>query len=264
MIARSTADLRDALAPARRAGRTIGFVPTMGALHDGHRALIERARDEHDVVVVSVFVNPTQFEDPADLAAYPRLADADARGRVRRRRGRRLRPGRRGGLPRRVRDDGDGPRPAHRDARGRPSRHRPLRRRHHRRGQAAHDGRPRRRLLRAQGRPAGGRRDADDARPEPSGARSSSARPSATPTGWRSPAATPGSRRTSASGRSRCRAPWAASPRRSRPAASRRRPPRRRRASTPCAPAAPTPSTSRPSTRGRSPRRASCAATSSC
>ncbi len=78
VIARSTADLRDALAPARRAGRTIGFVPTMGALHDGHRALIERARAEHDVVVVSVFVNPTQFEDPADLAAYPRLADADA------------------------------------------------------------------------------------------------------------------------------------------------------------------------------------------
>ena len=77
-ITRTTADLRAALAPARRAGRTIGFVPTMGALHDGHRALIERARADHDVVVVSVFVNPTQFDDAGDLAAYPRVEDADA------------------------------------------------------------------------------------------------------------------------------------------------------------------------------------------
>ena len=78
-VARTAAELRSVLDPHRRAGRSIGFVPTMGALHDGHRALIERARAEHDVVVVSVFVNPTQFDDPADLAAYPRLADADAR-----------------------------------------------------------------------------------------------------------------------------------------------------------------------------------------
>ncbi len=77
-IAQTAADLRAIVAPARRTGRTIGFVPTMGALHAGHRALIERARAEHDLIVVSVFVNPTQFDDPADLAAYPRLEDADA------------------------------------------------------------------------------------------------------------------------------------------------------------------------------------------
>ena len=59
------------------AGRTVGFVPTMGALHAGHRALLERARAENDRVVLSVFVNPTQFNDPTDLARYPRTLPAD-------------------------------------------------------------------------------------------------------------------------------------------------------------------------------------------
>ncbi len=59
------------------AAGTVGFVPTMGALHAGHRALLERARAENDWVVLSIFVNPTQFDDPADLTRYPRTQEAD-------------------------------------------------------------------------------------------------------------------------------------------------------------------------------------------
>lgn len=59
------------------AGRTVGFVPTMGALHAGHEALLARARAENERVVLSVYVNPTQFNDPGDLARYPRTLAAD-------------------------------------------------------------------------------------------------------------------------------------------------------------------------------------------
>jgi pantoate--beta-alanine ligase len=62
---------------ARSNGESIGFVPTMGSFHDGHLSLIRRARSERDVAVVSIFVNPLQFGDPADLAAYPRNEERD-------------------------------------------------------------------------------------------------------------------------------------------------------------------------------------------
>lgn len=74
-VVRTIADLRDALAPAR--GGTIGFVPTMGALHEGHLSLLRAARAESDTVVLSIFVNPTQFNDAADLSAYPRTEATD-------------------------------------------------------------------------------------------------------------------------------------------------------------------------------------------
>jgi pantoate--beta-alanine ligase len=61
------------------AGRRIGFVPTMGALHAGHASLVERCRRENDMVVVSIFVNPSQFNDPRDLERYPRTLDNDLR-----------------------------------------------------------------------------------------------------------------------------------------------------------------------------------------
>ena len=76
---RTVAELRAELEPHRRAGRSIGLVPTMGALHPGHRALLRAAREECDVVVASLFVNPAQFGEEADLAAYPRQEEEDAR-----------------------------------------------------------------------------------------------------------------------------------------------------------------------------------------
>lgn len=69
--------LKQALADERQSGKTIGLVPTMGALHEGHASLVRRSVSENGCTVVSVFVNPTQFNDKNDLANYPRTLDAD-------------------------------------------------------------------------------------------------------------------------------------------------------------------------------------------
>ena len=76
-IVNSIQELKSYLAEEKRDNKQIGFVPTMGALHGGHLSLVKRCVEENDVCVVSVFVNPTQFNDKHDLETYPRTLDKD-------------------------------------------------------------------------------------------------------------------------------------------------------------------------------------------
>ena len=77
IVYRTKNDLAGHLDTFRQSGRSIGLVATMGALHPGHASLVERSAAENDITVVSIFVNPTQFNDPADLNNYPRTLDDD-------------------------------------------------------------------------------------------------------------------------------------------------------------------------------------------
>ena len=162
----TAAELSSALDEARSAGASVGLVPTMGALHAGHRSLVERASAECGFVAVTIFVNPLQFDDPADLAAYPRDLEADLETL-----------GDAGAdvvfVPEVSELYPDHPRsPATTvhvsGVSDRPRREvpaRPLRRRHDRGDQALRDGRPVPRLFRREGFPAGCRRPQTRPRP---------------------------------------------------------------------------------------------------
>ncbi len=78
-VVETVKELQAILAEEKKQGKSVGFVPTMGALHEGHLSLVKRCKKENNVAVVSIFVNPTQFNDKGDLERYPRTLEADTK-----------------------------------------------------------------------------------------------------------------------------------------------------------------------------------------
>ena len=224
---RTIAEVREHVAAARRAGRSVGLVPTMGAFHAGHEALMRAAREACDEVIVSLFVNPAQFEEAADLAAYPRTEAEDAATAAGLGVDALFAPAAGRSTPR-LRDGGRAC-AASRDVLEGAER-----------GAGHFDGvctvvckllqhrRARRRVLRPEGRPAGRRDPPHGARPRPPRPARRSCRPCASPTGSPSPRR---NARLDAGDRERARraarAAWRRSATRSRPASAT--PPRRGR-----------------------------------